>query len=112
MQEQSLFTNQPQGITLSQYNARITQAINGNPALQNQWVIAETSDLRVVRGHCYMELVEKDDHGTTVAKLSAAIWASNFNRLNAKFKAATGADLKTGMKVLVLATKLWPMVRF
>lgn len=104
MQEQSLFPNQPQGITLSQFNARISHAINAAPGLQNQWVIAETSDLRVVRGHCYMELVEKDDHGTTVAKLSAAIWASNFNRLNAKFKAATGADLKTGMKVLVLAT--------
>ena len=103
MQEQSLFTNQPQGITLSQYNARITQAINGNPALQNQWVIAETSDLRL-RNHCYMELVEKDDSGTTVAKVGAVIWASTFAKLNAKFKAATGAELQTGMKVMVLAT--------
>ena len=104
MPEQSLFTNQPQGITLSQFNTRISQAINGNPALQNQWVIAETSDLRVVRGHCYMELVEKDDGGATVAKANAAIWGSNYNRLNAKFKAATGADIKTGMKVMVRAT--------
>ena len=104
MQERSLFTNQPQGITLSQFNTRISQAINGNPALQNQWVVAETSDLRVVRGHCYMELVEKDNGGATVAKANAAIWGSNYNRLNAKFKAATGADLKTGMKVMVRAT--------
>lgn len=104
MQEQSLFSNQPQGITLSQFNARICQAINSAPGLQNQWVIAETSDLRVVRGHCYMELVEKDDHGTTVAKLGAVIWASTFVRLNAKFQAAMGTELKTGMKLMVLAT--------
>ena len=104
MQEQSLFTNQPQGITLSQFNDRISRAINVTPGLQNQWVIAETSDLRVVRGHCYMELVEKDDHGTTVAKLGAVIWASTFVRLNAKFQAAMGTELKTGMKLLVLAT--------
>lgn len=104
MQEHSLFSGQTQGITLSQFNARISQAINGTPGLQNQWVIAETSDLRVVRGHCYMELVEKDAFGTTVAKVGAVIWGNVYVRLNGKFRAATGADLKTGMKVLVLAT--------
>lgn len=101
MQEQSLFTSQAQGITLSRYNELITQAINSTPGLQNQWVVAETSDLRVVRGHCYMELVEKNDAGTTVAKLNAVIWSSNYPRLVAKFMAATGAELKTGMKVPV-----------
>lgn len=104
MQEQSLFPEQPQSITLSQFNALISQTINTNPALQNRWVVAETSDLRVVRGHCYMELVEKDDRGTTVAKLGAVIWASTFVRLNAKFQAATGSELKTGMKLLVMVT--------
>lgn len=101
MQEQSFFSSSPQGITLSRYNELITQAINSTPGLQNQWVVAETSDLRVVRGHCYMELVEKNDAGTTVAKLNAVIWSSNYPRLVAKFMAATGAELKTGMKVLV-----------
>lgn len=101
MQEQSLFSSSPQGITLSRFNALITQAINSTPGLQNQWVIAETSDLRVVRGHCYMELVEKNEGGATVAKLNAVIWGSNYPQLVAKFMAATGAELKTGMKVLV-----------
>ena len=101
MQEQSFFSSSPQGITLSRYNELITQVINSTPGLQNQWVVAETSDLRVVRGHCYMELVEKNDAGTTVAKLNAVIWSSNYPRLVAKFMAATGAELKTGMKVLV-----------
>ena len=101
MQEQSLFSSSPQGITLSRFNELITQAINSTPGLQNQWVVAETSDLRVVRGHCYMELVEKNDVGTTVAKLNAVIWGSNYPQLMAKFMAATGAELKTGMKVMV-----------
>ena len=104
MQEQSLFPDQPQSITLSQFNALISQAVNANPDLHNRWVVAETSDLRVVRGHCYMELVEKDDRDVTVAKLGAVIWASTFVRLNAEFQAATGSELKTGMKLLVMVT--------
>jgi len=104
MQQPSLFTEQPRGMSLSEFNALIGRAINGNPQLQRQWVRAETSDLRVVRGHCYMELVEKDDRGTMLSRVGAVIWASSFNALNAKFAAATGSSLKTGMKVLVQVT--------
>lgn len=100
----SLFPNKPQGMTLSEFNALISQSINSNPRLQRQWVVAETSDLRVSRGHCYMELIEKDARGASVAKVGAVIWSSMFPNLNAKFKAATGSDLKTGMKVLVMVT--------
>ena len=103
MNQPQLF-NQPQGITLSEFNTRISRAINSKPELTRQWVVAETSDLRLVRGHCYMELIEKDSHGTTVSKLGAVIWASNYNSLNGKFQRATGSPLKTGMKVLVLVT--------
>ena len=36
------------------------------------WVVAEISELREVRGHCYMELVEKDElSNTPIAKASA-----------------------------------------
>ena len=104
MQQPSLFSQQPQGMTLSEFNALIGRAVNGNPQLQRQWVRAETSDLRVVRGHCYMELVEKDDRGTMLSKVGAVIWASSYNSLNAKFADATGSALKTGMKVLVQVT--------
>lgn len=94
--------NQPQGISLSEFNSRIEQLINGSTQLQRQWVVAETSDVRLVRGHCYMELIEKDARGVSIAKVNAAIWGSNYNKLNAKFKDATGNDIATGMKVLVL----------
>ena len=102
MQQPSLFTQQPQGITLSEFSARIESQINGVAPLQRQWVIAETSDLRLNRsGHCYTELIEKNGTGTTVAKVGAVIWSSNYSTLYHKFLNATGQVLATGMKVLV-----------
>ena len=105
MQEPSLFSQQPQGMTLSEFNARIEHQLNGAANLQNQWVIAETSDLRLNRsGHCYTELIEKDAQGTTIAKVGAAIWANTYSKLYYKFQQATGQNLATGMKVLVNVT--------
>ena len=92
-------------MTLSEFNARIERHVNGVPSLQNQWVIAETSDLRLNRsGHCYTELIEKDDRGTTIAKIGAAIWAGTYRDLYNKFLRSTGQVLATGMKVMVKVT--------
>ena len=105
MPQSSLFPDQPQGMTLSEFNARIERQVNGVPSLQNQWVIAETSDLRLNRsGHCYTELIEKDEHGTTIAKIGAAIWAGTYRDLYDKFLRSTGQVLATGMKVMVKVT--------
>ena len=101
MNQPNLFS-QPNGITLSEFNSRIERTLNGDTQLFNQWVIAETSDLRLNRsGHCYTELIEKDARGETVAKMGAAIWAGNYSKLYNKFLKATGQMLATGMKVLV-----------
>lgn len=101
MNQPNLFS-QPNGITLSEFNGRIERTLNGDTQLFNQWVIAETSDLRLNRsGHCYTELIEKDARGETVAKMGAAIWAGNYSKLYNKFLKATGQVLATGMKVLV-----------
>ncbi len=105
MPQPSLFPNMPEGLSLSEFNARIEDHLNGKSDIQNQWVIAECSDMRLNRsGHCYTELIEKDDQGTTVAKVSAAIWAGNYRKLYEKFLNATGQVLATGMKVLVNVT--------
>ena len=96
---------QPQGMTLSAFNARIERLIGGEAILQNQWVIGETSDMRLNRsGHCYLELIEKDAQGTTIARAGAAIWASKYNKIYYDFQRATGQVLATGMKVLVNVT--------
>ena len=92
-------SNKP--VTLSELQQVLGQTIRMNRHLQNVWVIAEMSDLRVAGGHCYMELIEKDANGITVAKIRAMIWATNLNPLRRKFYTATGRDIATGMKVMV-----------
>ena len=105
METRSNMPQQPRGMTLSAFNACMERLINGEPMLQGQWVIAETSDMRLNRsGHCYTELIEKDANGVTVAKVGAAIWAGNYAKLYHKFHDATGQVLATGMKVLVNVT--------
>lgn len=105
MQQPSLFTPRPQGMTLSEFNARIEGHLNGQADIQSQWVIAECSDMRLNRsGHCYTELIEKDEQGTTIARIGAAIWAGTYRKLYEKFLNSTGQVLVTGMKVLVNVT--------
>lgn len=89
-----------QSLTLLEYNRRIKNLMY-DPDVQNCWVTAETSDLRVSRGHCYMELLQKNEQGATVAKLEAVIWANTFVRLDAQFFQVTGKHLASGMKVMV-----------
>lgn len=88
-------------LTLSQLTSKISNAVHTTPGLSGVRVIAELSDVRVNGGHCYMELVEKDGRGQTVAKLRANIWANVFVRIRRNFYTATGRDIQTGMKVLL-----------
>lgn len=88
-------------ISLTQLN-RVIAGYLSQPSLSNVWVVAELSDVRLNRGHCYMELVEKNpETGTVLARMRAAIWASSFPRINHTFAAATGSNIATGQKVLL-----------
>lgn len=91
-------------LTLSKLLQGVGNVIRSNPYLQNVWVIAELSDVRVSGGHCYMELIEKDGSGATVAKTRGAIWANVYYSLRGKFLRATGREISTGMKVLLMGT--------
>jgi exodeoxyribonuclease VII large subunit len=89
-----------QALTVSQYSQRLSDAIAANPGVRNVWVVGETSDLRLSGGHCYLELLEKDSEGRTLARIRANIWASQFARINSEFYKATGAQLASGMKIM------------
>ena len=81
------------------------------------WVVAEIAEMREGKGgHCYMELVEKDEepdvwtlpppravHSPTgiKAKAKANVWSSVWQRLKPQFHQATGQPLCVGLKVLV-----------
>ena len=89
-----------ESISLLEYNNRI-KGLLYDPTVQSCWVTAETSDLRVSRGHCYLELLQKNDAGVTIARLGAVIWASTFAQLNYHFQQVTGKSLASNMKVMV-----------
>ncbi len=67
------------------------------------WVTADVSDFHEnANGHCYMELVQKNDSSKLIeAKVRAIIYASNYQRLKNFFMMQTGQQLRTGMKILV-----------
>lgn len=90
-----------EAMTLRQFTSAVGDALRTDPRLQLAWVAAELSDVRTSGGHCYMELIEKDAAGATVAKMRATIWQSTFGRLRAKFEQAAGRPFATGLKVLL-----------
>lgn len=66
------------------------------------WVRAQISELRAnANGHCYMELVEKDEKNTIIARQKATIWANTFVMLRAYFEQTTQISLQAGLEVLV-----------
>lgn len=92
-------------ISLREFNARLGAAVNDRPGLSSVWVTAETADLRVSGGHCYMELIEKDPAGfATLARLRAVIWSSRFAVINRRFADVTGMALRSDIKVMVCVT--------
>lgn len=65
------------------------------------WVIAEISEMRLnPKGHCYMELVDKEGQYVT-SKIRANIWAYTYRNLSAWFESITKTSLQSGIKVLL-----------
>ncbi len=94
----------PASITLYELNQAVAASIYANPKTQNVWVTAELSDVSRRGGHCYMELLQKDDRGLQVAKARGVIWSNNFSLLERKFRIATGMEFGTGIKLMVKAS--------
>ncbi len=91
-------------ISLLEYNARIKRLLT-SIEVQRCWVTAELSDVAVRGGHCYMELVQKDESNTRIlAKCRAVIWANVFSRLRYDFENITGMPLSSGLKLMVEVT--------
>ncbi|MCU0455334.1 MAG: exodeoxyribonuclease VII large subunit [Bacteroidales bacterium] len=67
------------------------------------WVTAEIAEIREnYSGHCYLELIEKQEDDKNVrARVKAVIWGNRNRFLSAFFRDATGDYLREGMKILV-----------
>ncbi len=87
--------------TLFELNRLVRQSIE--LTLQGDfWVEAELSEARESNGHCYMELIQKDERGNTpVARASAKCWRSTWLSVRPDFERVTGMKLRAGIKVLL-----------
>jgi exodeoxyribonuclease VII large subunit len=94
-----------QHLTLYDLNRLVREVIECEMP-DEYWVEAELSECRESRGHCYMELIQKDEQtATPVAKASAKCWASKWSVVRPYFERTTGQQLRAGMKVLL---KVYP----
>lgn len=88
-------------ITLYELNSLLREVIECE--MPNEyWVEAELSECRESRGHCYLELIQKNEHNATpIARASAKCWASKWMIIRPYFERSTGQMLHAGMKVLL-----------
>jgi len=86
-------------LTLYELNS-LVRAVVEQTMTREYWVEAELSECRESRGHCYMELVEKDPSSPTpIARASAKCWRSQWQMLQPYFERVAGQPLHAGMKV-------------
>ena len=87
--------------TLRQLNLLVRDAIE-NSLPDEYWVEAELSECREHGGHCYMELIEKNElSNTPIARSSAKCWRQTWQIVRPYFERTTGQSLRAGMKVLL-----------
>lgn len=87
-------------LTLRQLNLMVQDAIEMQLP-DEYWVEAEISECRERSGHCYMELIEKDEQtNTPVARASAKCWRQTWQMVCPYFERTTGQPLRAGLKVL------------
>jgi exodeoxyribonuclease VII large subunit len=90
-------------LSLYELNKKISEALANNLE-PSYWVVAEIGQMQTNRkGHCYLELVEKEDDQIK-AKTRATIWSYTYRNLSTWFEGITGQSLKSGMKILFNAT--------
>ena len=89
-------------LKLSELNHLVQQVLSLQFS-DTYWVVAEISECREAsNGHCYLELVEKDEEkaGSFTAKARANIWRNTWQQIKFNFARETGRALVAGLKIL------------
>ena len=91
-----------QHLSLYELNSMVRDVIEMSMP-DSYWVEAELSEAREgYGGHCYMELIQKDERSNTpIAKAHAACWRNKWMLLRPQFERITGQRIHAGMKVLL-----------
>lgn len=89
--------------TLHELNEYIRRILALNLA-EPIWVKCEIAQVDIAKGHCFMDLVEKDQEGADIiARADAVIWERTLRRLRRKLQSQLTALLQDGMEVLLYA---------
>lgn len=89
-------------LRLSELSAIVAGVFSMHFSGERYWVSAEIIGLKVSRGHCYLQLAEKDELGSTPkAEFRGIIWSFNFERISNRFFRSTGSPLREQMQVLI-----------
>lgn len=89
-------------LRLSELSAIVAGVFQHHFAAERFWVTAEITGMRLSRGHCYLQLAEKDENGTTPkAEFRGNIWSFQYERLSQRFFRMTGSPLKENLEVLI-----------
>lgn len=88
-------------ISLRELQEKIKRSVEG--ALPGKfWIRAETGEVKYhSAGHCYIDLIDKEEVGGVKAKVQAVIWASSFRVIRPYFETTTGRSLEKGLSILV-----------
>lgn len=89
-------------LSLYSLNNLIRNAISEALPLR-YWITGELSEVRETSvGHCYIELVERDEKTQeTVAKARGTVWSRTYSLLRPYFLEQTGQPFAAGLKVLL-----------
>lgn len=88
-------------LSLSELNSLVADVINTTMS-RSYWVEAELSEVRENRGHCYMELIEKNENSNVpIARASAKCWSNIWSAIKPYFIRITGQQIRAGMKVIL-----------
>lgn len=86
-------------LSLTELNKLIKNALS-QQLEPSYWLVAEIGEIRLTqKGHCYLELIEKDNQ-YLLSKTRATIWSYTYRNLSGWFEAITGESLKAGMNIL------------
>lgn len=88
-------------VTLYELNQLVSDTIAASMP-DEYWVEAELAEVREVRGHCYMELIQKEPFSNTpVAKASAKCWKAKWMQIRPHFERVTGQRMHAGLKLML-----------
>lgn len=88
-------------LSLFELNSLVADVIDSTMS-RSYWVQAELSEARENRGHCYMELIEKNEgNNIPIARASAKCWSNVWMLIKPAFIRMTGQEVRAGMKVML-----------